>query len=190
MWRRPHQARKRSGATPIMDHLNFSFLSFCVLRFFGLEQVLTRVTSLYELAHAFPKLSESPPSSHKAVVYFGNRRYNARAPPIQHNCSSRDCVWSPWFELSGGCGVKRYMIYLSRAPLNCWQTSCYHTWQAVTLCNWVVECTTRAMRWAVIYFELLQLFKLYHVWISALQDKKYHIWWPPLYSKLPPVYYE
>ena len=127
----------------------FQLLFFCVLRFFGLEQVLTRVTSLYELAHAFPKLSESPSSSHKAVVYFGNRRYNARAPPIQHNCSSRECVWSPWFELSGGCGVKRYMIYLSRAPLNCWQTSCYHTWQAVTLYNWVVESTTRAMRWAV-----------------------------------------
>ena len=69
-----------------------AFVFFVFFVFFGLEQVLTRVTSLYELAHAFPKLSESPSSSHKAVVYFGNRRYNARAPPIQHNCSSRECV--------------------------------------------------------------------------------------------------
>ena len=91
MWRRrggTHQARKRSPSWIT----SISAFVFCVLCFFGLEQVLTRVTSLYELAHAFPKLSESPSSSHKAVVYFGNRRYNARAPPIQHNCSSRECV--------------------------------------------------------------------------------------------------
>ena len=33
----------------------FQLLFFCFLWFFCLEQVLTRVTSLYELAHAFPR---------------------------------------------------------------------------------------------------------------------------------------